>query len=203
MIRHGESVANEQGRAGGPLGDGGLTDRGRAQARALASRLATTQELSTASALYTSTLPRAIETGAIVQPAIGAKLAAVTDESLGELGVGEADGLTWEEIGERYVAPDWNKDPFAPNVPGGESLMEFFDRCTSAVNRLVARHPGELVVLVVHGGVIEQALKIYQGLTGDVRLRPRIEFCSMSEFEFDGDRRRLLRYNDLSPIGAA
>jgi len=42
---------------------------------------------------YTSTLPRAIETGAIVLPAIGAKLSAVTDESLEELGVGEADGL--------------------------------------------------------------------------------------------------------------
>ncbi len=203
MIRHGESFANEQGRAGGPLGDGGLTDRGRAQARALAARLARTGELAAASAFYTSTLPRAIETGAIVLPAIGAKLSAVTDESLEELGVGEADGLTWEEIAQRYEAPDWNVDPYALNVPGGESLMGFFERCALAIDRLVARHPAELVVLVVHGGFIEQALKVYQGVGGAVRLRPRIEFCSMSEFEFDGERRRLLRYNDLSPMGAA
>jgi probable phosphoglycerate mutase len=203
MIRHGESVANETGLAGGPLGDGGLTARGRAQAPALAARLSMTGELSAASALYTSTLPRAIETGAIVLPAVGVKLTAVADESLGELGVGEADGLTWEEIADRYVAPDWNADPFARNVPGGESLIEFFDRCVGAIDRLVVRHPRALVVLVVHGGFIEQALKIYQGLSGEVRLRPRIEFCSMSEFEFDGERRRLLRYNDLSPMGAA
>jgi probable phosphoglycerate mutase len=162
-----------------------------------------TGELSAARAFYTSTLPRAIETGAIILPAIGAKLVAVADESLGELAVGEVDGLTWEEIAARYVAPDWDVDPHVRNVPGGESLMEFFDRCTRAIDRLVARHPGELVVLVVHGGFIEQALKIYQGLSGQVRLRPRIENCSMSEIEFDGPRRRLLRYNDLSPTGAA
>jgi probable phosphoglycerate mutase len=162
-----------------------------------------TGELSAASALYTSTLPRSIETGAMVLPAIGAKLTAVADGSLGEFGVGEADGLTWEQIAERFVAPDWSADPSARNVPGGESLVEFFDRCAGAIDRLVARHPGELVVLVVHGGVIEQALKIYQGLGAEVRLRPRIEFCSMSEIEFDGQRRRLLRYNGLSPMGAA
>lgn len=203
MIRHGESVANEKGLAGGPLGDGGLTERGRAQARALAARLQMTGELASASAFYTSTLPRAIETGAIVMPAIGAKLTAIADESLGELGVGDADGLTWEMIADRYVAPDWEADPFVRNVPGGESLIEFFERSAVAIDRLVARHPRELVVLVVHGGFIEQALKIYQGLGAGVRLRPRIEFCSMSEFEFDGERRRLLRYNDLSPLGAA
>lgn len=203
MIRHGESVANEKGLAGGPLGDGGLTERGRAQVHALAARLSRTGELAAASAFYTSTLPRAIETGAIVLPAIGAKLSAVAEESLGELGVGGADGLTWEQIGDRYEAPDWDADPSVRNVPGGESLIEFFDRCAGAIDRLVVRHPRELVVLVVHGGFIEQALKIYQGLGAGVRLRPRIEFCSMSEFEFDGERRRLLRYNDLSPIGAA
>jgi len=42
-------------------------------------------------------------------------------------------------------------DPYALNVPGGESLMGFFERCALAIDRLVARHPAELVVLVVHG----------------------------------------------------
>jgi broad specificity phosphatase PhoE len=201
MIRHGEAVANAQGLAGGPLGDGGLTKLGRRQAEALARRLKVTRELATASALYTSTLPRAIETGAIVRPAINEGLVAIADEALCELGVGEADGLTWVQIAERYPLPDWDKDPSQVNVPGGESLLEFFQRCVDAIERLVACHPHELVVLVVHGGFIEQAMKLYQGLAGGVRLQPRIEHCSMTEIEFDGARRRLLRYSDLSPIG--
>jgi broad specificity phosphatase PhoE len=201
MIRHGEAVANAKGLAGGPLGDGGLTEHGRAQARALARRLTVTRELSTASVLYTSTLPRAIETGALVLPAINGKLEAVAVEELCELRVGEADGLTWAQIAERYPMPNWDRDPSQVNLPGGESLLEFFRRCVDAIDRLVARHPKELVVLVVHGGFIEQAMKLYQGLPGGVRLRPRIEHCSMTEIEFEGEWRRLLRYNDVSPIG--
>jgi broad specificity phosphatase PhoE len=205
MIRHGECVANAQGLAGGPLGDGGLTDLGRAQATALATRLAITAELEDARAFYTSTLPRAVETGAIVFPAINARLTPVADEALCELGVGEADGLSWAEVNERYVLPDWSRDPFDVNVPGGESLIGLFDSCVGAIQRLVARHRNELVVMIVHGGFIEQAMKHYQGVGGDVRLRPRIENCSMTELEygFEGDRTRLLRYNDLSPIGVA
>jgi broad specificity phosphatase PhoE len=201
MIRHGEAVANARGLAGGPLGDGGLTELGRRQAGALARRLNVTRELASASALYTSTLPRAIETGAIVRTAINPELVAVADDSLCELGVGEADGMTWTQIAERYPLPDWDRDPSQLNVPGGESLLEFFQRCVDAIDRVVARHPHELVVLVVHGGFIEQAMKLYQGLAGGVRLQARIEHCSMTEIEFDGARRRLLRYNDLSPIG--
>jgi probable phosphoglycerate mutase len=203
MIRHGECVANKEGLAGGPLGDGGLTDLGRAQARALAARLARTNELSSASAIYTSTLPRAIETAAIIAPFVGADLVPVADPTLCELGVGEADGLSWAQITQRYVAPNWDEDPSLINVPGGESLTMFFERCVEALGRIVRRHPHELVVLVVHGGVIEQAMKLYQGLSSGHRLRPRIEHCSMSEIEFDGDQRRLLRYNDLSPLGMA
>ncbi|HEY1761871.1 MAG TPA: histidine phosphatase family protein [Acidimicrobiales bacterium] len=203
LIRHGECVANAVGLAGGPVGDGGLTDLGIRQATALAGRLAITKELSSASAFYTSTLPRAIETGEYVFPAINPDLVAVRDESLCELSVGEADGLTWAEVQARYVLPNWDETPDARNVPGGESLLGFYERCVSAMERIVLAHPNQLVVLVVHGGFIEQAMKLYQGVGGRVRLRPRIENCSMTEIEFYEGQKRLLRYNDLSPIGVA
>ncbi len=202
LIRHGECVANAEGRAGGPRGDGGLTERGRAQAAALAARLARTRELDGASALYTSTLPRAIETGGIVAPAIAPALVARARANLEELRVGEADGLTWAEVAERFEPVDWDLDPTRPNVPGGESLVGFFERCRSALEGLVVAHPGELVVVVTHGGVIEQAMKLYQGLPASVRLAPLIEHCSMTEIEFDAGRARLLRYNDRSPLAA-
>jgi broad specificity phosphatase PhoE len=203
LIRHGECVANAEGLAGGPIGDGGLTALGRRQSMALARRLEITKELSSADAFYTSTLPRAIETGEYVFPVINPDLVAVQDESLCELSVGEADGLTWAEVQARYVLHNWNESPGERNVPGGESLLEFFERCVEAMERIVFAHPNQLVVTVVHGGFIEQAMKLYQGLSGGMRLRPRIENCSMTEIEFHEGQRRLLRYNDLSPIGVA
>lgn len=200
MIRHGESRANAEGLAGGHKGDGGLTDLGKRQSMALRDRLAMSHELEGATAFYTSTLPRAIETGEIVRVALPASLVPVTDESLCEISVGDGDGLAWAEFVERFGTPDWDLDPNQITAPGGESLLDFFERCRGAIERLVARHPGELVVIVAHGGVIEQAMKLYEGLDGSVRLRPRIENCSMTEIEFSEGRRRLLRYNDRAPL---
>jgi probable phosphoglycerate mutase len=203
MIRHGECVANLKGLAGGPIGDGGLTEAGREQARALARRVGITKELASADAFYTSTLPRAIQTGDIVFPSINPLLVPVQEEDLSELRVGEADGLPWGEIEDRFPLPNWDVDPTQVNVPGGESLVSFYERCAAVIDRLVARHPKELVVLVVHGGFVEQAMKLYLQSGAGTRLRPRIEHCSMTEIEFgfEGDQLRLLRYNDLSPIG--
>jgi len=201
MVRHGESQANARGLAGGHQGDGGLTELGRRQAEALAARLETSRELDGATAFYTSTMPRAIETGNYLRRALTPN-EPIKDDDLCEISVGEGDGLTWAEFTERFGSPDWDVDPFQITAPGGESLMSFYERCRLAIERLVASHPGELVVLVVHGGFIEQAMKVYLGVAGHVRLKPRIENCSMTEIEFDGDRRRLLRYNDRAPLPA-
>jgi probable phosphoglycerate mutase len=202
MVRHGESRANAEGVAGGPLGDGGLTELGRRQATALADRLARSRELDAAGALYTSTLPRAIETAQIVRTSLPVTLSPVAEPALCEIGVGEGDGLTWAEFVKRFGSPDWDADPYAVTAPGGESLMGFYGRCVGAIDGLIARHPDQLVVLVVHGGFIEQAMKVYLGVGGDVRLRPRIENCSMTEIEFANGGMRLLRYNDLAPLDA-
>jgi probable phosphoglycerate mutase len=200
FIRHGESRANAEGLAGGQTGDGGLTDLGRRQSIALRDRIAMSHELDTATAFYTSTLPRAIETGEIVREALPKHLVPVADESLCEINVGEGDGLTWSVFVERFGTPDWDTNPNQVTAPGGESLLGFFERSREAFERLIARHPGELVVIVAHGGVVEQAMKIYQGLDGSARLRPRIENCSMTEIEFSDGRHRLLRYNDRAPL---
>lgn len=202
LIRHGESYANARGVAGGPIGDGGLTPLGRAQATALAQRLLATGEISEASAFYTSTLPRARETGDIIRQTLGLALSSIERDDLCEINVGEGDGLDWATFVERFGAVDWDSNPNAVTAPGGESLVTFFARCRQALNDVIASHPQELVVLVAHGGVIEQAMKLYHGHDAATRLRPRIENCSMTEFEARPDGWRLLRYNDVAPLSA-
>lgn len=201
FIRHGEAFCNARGVVGGPLGCGGLTPRGQAQARSLRDRLERTRELSDVSALYASVLPRAIETAQILRPAL-AELPLSQDCRLCELHPGEADGLTWSAMAERFGSPDWDLDPAAPYSPGGESWLDFYARCEGVLEELVARHSGQRIVLVVHGGVIEQAMKIQARERASARLQLLTENCSMTEIEFDGDRRRLLRYNDLAPLAA-
>ncbi len=200
LVRHGEARCNVDGVVGGMRGDGSLTERGREQVRSLRDRLARSGEFDDLTAIYTSTLPRAVETAAILAPSLPEGLAPVADDDLCELRPGDADGLTWEELVERYGSLSWREDPHAPFAPGGESRVEFYERCERALGRLVERHPGERVLVVSHGGVIEQAMKILQGDGPVARLGLRTDNASVTEIEFDGPRRRLLRYNDVAPL---
>lgn len=202
LVRHGEAHCNALGVVGGPLGCGGLTELGEAQARALRDRLLVSREFDDAVALYTSVLPRAMQTAAIIAPGLPAHLRAQRDCELCELHPGEADGMTWDEVINTFGGPDWDQDPRQPFAPGGESWMDFYERCERALAALVQRHPGERVILVVHGGVIEQAMKILERKDPMVRLKLRTEHCSLTEIEFDGETRRLLRYNDRAPLAA-
>jgi len=201
LIRHGEAQCNALGVIGGPLGCGGLTDLGRAQAGALAARLAATRELDDAVALYTSVLPRAIETAALLAPGLPPSLRATADCDLCELHPGVADGLTWAQFLERHGVPDWDHDPDAPLAPGAESWTGFARRCEGAFSKLMSRHPGQRVVLVVHGGVVENAMRAVLGAAPGARMRLPTANCSITEIEY-GAEMRLLRYNDRAPLVA-
>jgi probable phosphoglycerate mutase len=202
LVRHGEGACNVRGVIGGPRGCEGLTERGRDQARALARRLERSGELLDATALYTSTLPRAIETAALLAPGLP-DLVAVADCDLCELHPGEADGLTWGEFLARFGAPAWEEDPDRPLAPGGESWLGFYRRVSAALARLVELHRGQRVVVVVHGGVIETAMKSVLDAAATDRLRLLTQHASMTEIEYDGAGARLLSYNDRAPLASA
>ncbi|HUS62564.1 MAG TPA: phosphoglycerate mutase family protein, partial [Acidimicrobiales bacterium] len=71
LVRHGSSEHQVRGVAGGPRGDTGLTDEGRAEVARAAERLARWPSAQGAP-VYTSTLPRARESGEILAGAIDA-----------------------------------------------------------------------------------------------------------------------------------
>ena len=213
LIRHGEAVCNVSGVCGGRVGCEGLTDRGRAQVEALRDRLLATGELSGADVLYASELPRAIETAAIVAPALvapalvgvvpdtGTALVAVTECGLCELHPGDADGLTWTEYTERFGTLDWDADPDQAIAPNGESWTGFVNRVDAMLDTLVARHPGQLVVAACHAGVIEASLLAKTPVVGGragARLQLRTQHASMTTWEIDDGRWRLLSFNDAA-----
>jgi broad specificity phosphatase PhoE len=76
------------------------------------------------------------------------------------------------------------------------------------LDTLAARHPGGLVVVACHAGVVEASLlakmPVHGGLDG-ARLQLRTQHASMTSWEIDGPRWRLFGYNDavhhLFPAG--
>lgn len=198
LVRHGEAVCNVEGYAGGLRTCVGLTDRGREQAHWLRTRLERSDELRDVTHAYVSMLPRAKETAEIVLGALS-PMQLIADCDLCEIHMGEADGLTWAQINQRFGGADWDLDPDQEFAPGGESWTGFYHRTIGALERLAERHPHERVIVFCHGGVIEHALKYATGRSAQERLFLVTSHCSMTEIEIDGDRVRLLSYNDRAP----
>jgi len=204
LVRHGEAVCNVSGVCGGPVGCEGLTDRGRAQVTVLRDRLSETGELAGADAFYSSTLPRAIETALLLAPALrdpddDRPVEPVPDCGFCELHCGEADGLDWSDFSARFGNPDWDTDPDRLIAPGGESWTGFVNRVSATLDTVADRHPGELVVVACHAGVIESSLlaklPVVDGLTG-ARMKLRTVHASLTTWEVENGKWKLMGYND-------
>ena len=200
LVRHGESNATVERVVGGHRGCTGLSPLGRRQAEALRDRLAATSEVA-ADVVLASILPRAVETAAILAPALGG-LDAGQHCDLCELHPGESDGLTWDEYQVRYGV-DMLADPLAPIAPGGESLAQFHERVTRTLRRLADEHAGSTVVIVCHGGIVASSFLTFfdlppeRPIEGDVR----VENTAITEWaRHDGSRWRLLRHNDAAHL---
>jgi probable phosphoglycerate mutase len=204
LVRHGEAECNLNHIIGGPKGCTGLTSLGNHQVAALADRLFESGELRKATALYSSVLPRAVETAERLRPVVGpgpTALGPVRQRcDLCELHPGEADGMEWSEMVKAFSVPDWDSDPTVPIAPGGESWTGFVERASGAVRDIVREHPGELVVAAVHAGVIEATMIAFLGVAPEVYRRGwvRIVHASMTEWEWVPSENRfvLLRFND-------
>ena len=70
------------------------------------------------------------------------KLDVVQECALCELHPGESDGLTWQEVVDRFGVPEWDTDPDTLIAPGGESWSAFVPRAAAAVRSLAAAAPG-------------------------------------------------------------
>jgi probable phosphoglycerate mutase len=168
-VRHGETAWNADTRIQGQL-DIGLNDKGRWQAQCLGAALADEG----VHHIYASDLQRAHSTAlAIAQRAEQASAHTVQlHTGLRERRFGYFEGQTYADIEARWPEESrrWRqRDPhFAPG--GGETPTQVMDRVRTAVHDIAARHVGEHIVLVAHGGVLDM---IYRLATGQSVQAPR------------------------------
>ena len=159
LIRHGETDMNRELRFQGQV-NVGLNAVGHAQARRIADRLAGER----ADAVYVSDLLRACQTADPI--AGGLAIPYVTDTGLREQAFGRVDGMRVEDI-QREHPEAWAgwlrfEEDFA--MPEGESTRAFHARVMEALQRVVAAHQGQSVVIVTHGGVLDMIYRTARSL---------------------------------------
>ena len=88
------------------------------------------------------------------------------DAGLRERHFGEFEGHAYADIDARWPAGAlrWRQRDPSYGPAGGETLAAFYDRCVAAAARLAARHPGQTIALVAHGGVMDCLYRAALGL---------------------------------------
>ncbi|MGA1362326.1 MAG: histidine phosphatase family protein [Ilumatobacteraceae bacterium] len=203
LVRHGESHANAGRFIGGLRSCTGLTDHGRLQVERLRDRLLAAPEF-VATALWSSSYPRAIETARILSQAVGS-LPVEVDARWGEHDPGpDCDGMKYDDFVKRWGQPNWDGDPYDVTYPGGETKADFFTRIKDALRRTVEANEGGTVVVACHGGVVDVAMRIALHAPVNGKFELHTTNASMTEVvHVAGPKWRLVRYNDSSHLTGA
>ena len=197
LIRHGESQAANPDDPF-PLMDGhadpALDPNGHDQAQRLAVRLADRP----IDAIYVTTLRRTAQTAAPLAERLG--LTPQVEPDLREVFLGDWEaGLFRKMVAEQHPVAQrmWAEERWDV-IPGAEPTSEFAARVGGAVRRLAAAHPDQVLAVIVHGGVIGQAL----ALAADSRPFAFLgaDNASISRLVVAGDRWIVRGFNDTAHL---
>jgi probable phosphoglycerate mutase len=196
LVRHGDTMQAAEGYFAGDI-DPPLTDRGRAQAEAVA-RVAARLDLA---AVYVSPKLRARQTA---EPILRAcKLEPVVEDGLREIAYGAWEGRKESEI--KASDPDmfaaWTQDPALVSPPGGESAFAIAARALPCLVRARREHPGGRVLFVSHKATIRIMVCALLGVPlGRFRDRVACPTASLTTFDFGERGAMLTRLGDVGHL---
>lgn len=216
LIRHGETAWNAERRLQGHL-DIALNAEGERQAAALGAALAGEH----IDRVLSSDLARARQTADAIVAArgVGAADAANAnananidvgaverDPQLRERCYGGFEGLLYSEIAAHFPLEfaAWqarNIDAVLP--PGknqGETFRAFFMRTTTAILGHAARHPGQTLALVAHGGVLECAYRAALGLPLETPRDFKVHNASINRFVVEQGKLQLVSWGEIDHL---
>jgi probable phosphoglycerate mutase len=172
-----------------------LGEEGREQARLLAARLEASRPFE---AIWCSPFRRCVET---IEPyAAATRMDVHYDERLGEVFVGEWEGLPFEEIvgsDDQLARMFREQEAMFALAPGGESGAELRARVLPAVGELLETTEGD-VAAVAHGGVINAYVATLLGLEQDMFFLP--DNTSLNTVVVEDGRPRVRFLNDVRHI---
>jgi broad specificity phosphatase PhoE len=133
--------------------------------------------------VYSSDLKRAMVTAEVI--ASGRKVDIAACPELREMNYGDAEGLTFQEIGSLYpeVAELITNFSLQLKFPGGESFEGFIARTSKFVERLDRHKPSQTILIVSHSGPLKVLVCHLLGIDHSHWRQIRIDNASLSIVE--------------------
>ncbi|HYE11869.1 MAG TPA: histidine phosphatase family protein, partial [Patescibacteria group bacterium] len=179
LVRHGETEWNAKNKIQGNM-DIELNDKGLKQAEFVADRLSNEN----IDIIYSSRLKRAKTTAQII--ADGMQLSVNELDEFREIGLGPWEGLTMNEINEKYTEhyKFYREKPSNFNMPGAETFLQVTERFCSAINTIINQNEDKKIVVVSHGAAIKAAIISILGMDIDYYNKFRVDNASISTLYF-------------------
>ncbi len=159
LARHGETEWNVQkwiqGGTDIPLNENGVQQAGQLADRLLAEGFRPAR-------VYASPMRRALDTARIVSDALQAEC--IPSPGLEEINFGLWEGLTWDQVQERYPADfrQWYGNRRYQRPPQGESYQDLLERMLPVLSEIVQREGGPdascHVLVVAHSASVMSLL---------------------------------------------
>lgn len=192
LVRHGhvEGIKPERFRGREPLE---LTEQGRAEAAAVARRIAGAWR---PSYIYTSPLHRCVKTADEIAKACG--VAQATRYQLNDIDYGAWQFHTFEHAKSEDPAlfGAWFATPHLVRFPNGESLQDVAVRSADALRSILATHSDETVVLVSHDSVNRVMLLQFLDLPLSAYWRLAQQPCCVNEIDMADGKICVVRVNE-------
>jgi broad specificity phosphatase PhoE len=198
LTRHGhvEGITPERFRGREPLA---LTARGQAEAAAIAEQIAGAWQ---PSKIYTSPMGRCVATGAAIAKAC--RIDAEVCHDLNDIDYGAWTFKTFDyaEQDDPSLFAAWLATPQRVRFPNGESLQDLAARSANALRFVLARHPGDTIVLVGHDSVNRALLLQFLDLPLSAYRRVAQSPCCLNEIDIAGDKVCIVRLNETRHLDA-
>ncbi|MDD4438045.1 MAG: histidine phosphatase family protein [Tissierellia bacterium] len=135
-------------------------------------------------AIYSSPLKRAKETAEIIADN---KIKVVTRNNLTELNMGKWDGMTFEEIKQKYPEEYFKRGKDFENyrVEGGESMSMCRNRVLAELWSIVINSTGNIII-TAHAGVNRLILSELSGIDIKKGFSLQKEYGTISTLKYDG-----------------
>jgi probable phosphoglycerate mutase len=173
-----------------------LSEGGRAQAEAVAERLANAP----IKAIYSSPIDRTLETAQAV--AAKHRLEVQVLDAIGEVQYGAWTNRSLKSLARTKLWIKIQRFPSGARFPQGETLREVQARALGELERIQARHPKQLVCVVSHADVIKLVVAHYLGVHIDLFQRIAIGPASVSAIAVGEEGPMVLSVNAGAPAVA-
>jgi broad specificity phosphatase PhoE len=176
LIRHAEVEVRYHRIFGGTI-DMNLSPRGHEQARLLAKFLRHRK----LDAIYASPMKRVQQT--LVPFLHGGAAQQTILKDLREVDFGDWTGLNWEQVAEKFnlLTHEWLEHIEQGILPNGENGEQFRGRVGPCLHQIIESHPGQIVGVFCHGGVVRMVLSILLELPLPRTNMFEIEYASITE----------------------